>query len=40
LIKLIDIQKKLNQERKAYKEGLPLDFYENEELEDMSDLEC
>lgn len=38
LIKLIDMQKKLLQERKAYKEGLPLDFYE-EESEELGE-EC
>lgn len=40
LVKIYSMQKKLLQERKAYKEGLPLDFYENVNLEDLADLEC
>jgi hypothetical protein len=38
LVKIYSMQKKLLQERKAYKEGLPLDFYDD--LEDLANLEC
>jgi hypothetical protein len=39
LVVLIDQQKKILRQRKAYRDGLPLDFYEDDDL-DLDEEEC